>query len=284
MLSSLPFPNNWLKFRPYPTIMDNNIKKVAYTGYIAKGVVYGLTGILAFLAAFNMGGEKAGKLQVIEFLGNQAFGKWLVILLGLGLLCYAFWRFLQSIMDPEGIGTDGKATVKRISFFISGLVYGGLGVIAISNVLGFGSLFQSGGGGGSSFMNGTTGKYLFILIGLGLAGKGIYQFIKAYKGDFLKKFQIQSISAVAKRRYIKRIGYAGIISRGIVTSIIAYFFLTAGFNLGGNPSNEVKGTAEAFSFIQEQAYGKWLLGMVAAGLVCYGIYMFTMAAYRRFDA
>ena len=264
--------------------MDAKIKKIAYTGYTAKGVVYGLTGILAFLAAFNMGGEKAGKLQVIEFLGNQAFGKWLVILLGLGLLCYAFWRFIESISDPEGIGTDTKGMIKRVSFFISGLVYSGLGIIAISNVLGFGSLLNGGSSGGSSIMNGTTGKYIFIIIGLSLAGKGIYQFIKAYKGDFLQKFQIQSISVVAKRRYIKRIGYAGIISRGIVTSIIAYFFLTAGFNLGGNPSNEMKGTAEAFSFIQEQAYGKWLLGLVAVGLVCYGIYMFTMAAYRRFDA
>ncbi len=264
--------------------MDDKIKKIAYTGYTAKGVVYGLTGILAFLAAFNMGGEKAGKLQVIEFLGNQAFGKVLVVLLGLGLFCYAFWRFLQSIQDPEGIGTDGKAMAKRASFFISGLVYTGLGFIAISNVFGLKSLIAGGGSsGGSSLMNGTSGKYIFITIGLGLAIKGIYQFIKAYKGDFLKKFQIQSISVVARRRYIKRIGYAGIISRGIVTSIIAYFFLTAGFNLGGNSSNEVKGTAEAFSFIQEQAYGKWLLGLVAAGLVCYGIYMFTMAAYRRFD-
>ncbi|TLP81464.1 hypothetical protein [Maribacter sp. ACAM166] len=26
-----------------------------------------------------------------------------------------------------------------------------------------------------------------------------------------------------------------------------------------------------------------LLGTVAAGLICYSIYMFTMAAYRKFD-
>lgn len=262
--------------------MKDTIKKVAYAGYTAKGVVYALTGILAFMAAFNMGGQKAGKLKVIEFLGDQVFGQWLVIFLGLGLLCYAAWRFIESFIDPENIGTDGKAMVKRVSFFISGLAYAGLGIIAILNVLGYGSLLKSSGGG-NSMLNGTTGKYLFIIVGLALAGKGIYQFIKAYKGDFLKKFQIQSISAVGKRKYIKRIGYAGLIARGIVTSIIAYFFLTAALNLGGNTSNEMKGTAEAFSFIQEQAYGKWLLGLVAAGLVCYGIYMFTMAAYRKFD-
>ncbi|WP_419211667.1 DUF1206 domain-containing protein [Maribacter sp. X9] len=263
--------------------MNDNLKKTAYAGYIAKGIVYALTGILALLAAFNMGGQKAGKLQVIDYLENQIFGKWLVIVLGLGLICYGIWRFIESIRDPEGIGTDMKAIVKRVSFFISGCIYSGLGIFSVLDVLGQGSFLKGGGGSGNSVLAGTSGKYIFIVIGLALAGKGIYQFIKAYKGDFLKKFQIQSISVMAKRRYIKRIGYAGLISRGIVTSIIAYFFLTAGFNLGGNTSNEMKGTAAAFSFIQEQAYGKWLLGLVAAGLVCYGIYMFTMAAFRRFD-
>ncbi len=264
--------------------MDEKLKKMACAGYIAKGTVYALTGILALLAAFNMGGDKAGKLEIIDFLENQAFGNWLVIILALGLFCYSIWRFIESIGDPEGIGTDAKGIVKRISFFISGFVYGAIGIFAVLDVWGKTSLLKGGGSSGNSLLNGTTGKYFFLVIGFSLAVKGIYQFIKAYKGDFLDKFQIQSIQAVAKRRYIKRVGYAGLIARGIVTSIIAYFFITAGFNLGGNPSNEMKGTAAAFSFIQEQAFGKWLLGLVAAGLVSYGIYMFTMAAYRKFDA
>ncbi|NJW55592.1 DUF1206 domain-containing protein, partial [Salinimicrobium oceani] len=41
-------------------------------------------------------------------------------------------------------------------------------------------------------------------------------------------------------------------------------------------------TQEAFSFIQESAYGPWLMGLVAAGLIAYAVYMFLMARYRRF--
>ncbi|MDO1498990.1 DUF1206 domain-containing protein [Winogradskyella maritima] len=99
--------------------MDDKIKKVAYTGFIAKGAVYGITGILAFLAAFNLGGSKAGKFQVIEFLEKQPFGKVLLALLGIGLICYALWRFIQSIQDPENIGTDNKGLVKRVSFSLA---------------------------------------------------------------------------------------------------------------------------------------------------------------------
>jgi len=162
--------------------MDDKIKKLAYTGYLAKGAVYAITGVLAFLAAFNMGGEKAGKLQVVEFLEKQPFGRVLLAVLGLGLICYAIWRFIQSVRDPEGIGTDGKALVKRVSFFISGLIYLGLGIFAIVDI--FYEPSSGSGGGKSSFLSGDTGKYVFVVVGIALAGKGIYQFIKAYKGDF----------------------------------------------------------------------------------------------------
>ena len=261
--------------------MDDKIKKLAYTGYLAKGAVYAITGVLAFLAAFNMGGEKAGKLQVVEFLEKQPFGRVLLAVLGLGLICYAIWRFIQSVRDPEGIGTDGKALVKRVSFFISGLIYLGLGIFAIVDI--FYEPSSGSGGGKSSFLSGDTGKYVFVVVGIALAGKGIYQFIKAYKGDFLKKFEIQSLPDGFKRRLIENMGYAGLISRGVLTSIIAYFFLKAGFSLGGG-SEDLKGTSEAFSFIQQNSSGPWLLGLVALGLVCYGIYMFTLSKYRKFHA
>lgn len=263
--------------------MDDKIKKTAYMGYAAKGAVYAITGVLAFMTAFGMGGQKAGKLQVIEFLEKQPFGKIILAILGVGLICYAVWRFIQSIQNPENIGDDAKGIVKRISFFISGLIYLGLGIFAIVDIFRNPSSGSSGGGGSSSLMAGDTGKYIFIAVGIALAGKSIYQFIKAYKGDFLKKFQIDSINVGSKRRFIKNMGYAGLVSRGILTGIIAYFFLKAGFSIGGSGSEEVKGTSEAFSFIQQNSSGPWLLGLVAAGLVCYGIYMFTMARYRQFD-
>ena len=54
--------------------MNSKLKKIARTGYVAKGSVYAITGILTFLAAFNMGGQKAGKFQALEFLEKQSFG------------------------------------------------------------------------------------------------------------------------------------------------------------------------------------------------------------------
>ena len=80
--------------------MESKFKKMARVGYVAKGTVYAIVGVLTFKAAFNMGGQKAGKMQVLQFLDHQTFGNVLLVLMGLGLCCYAGWRFIQSLKNP----------------------------------------------------------------------------------------------------------------------------------------------------------------------------------------
>ncbi len=57
------------------------------TGYAAKGIVYAITGILTYMAAFNMGGQQTGSKRVMYFLEKQFFGNVLLTLIALGLLC-----------------------------------------------------------------------------------------------------------------------------------------------------------------------------------------------------
>ena len=264
--------------------VDSKTKNMARTGFIAKGTVYGITGILTFMAAFNMGGQKAGKLQVLEFLDKQSFGNALLVLMGLGLACYAVWRFIQSISDPENIGDDTKAKAKRAGFFISGLLYLGLGVLAILRVFRAGGSGASGGSSGSSAQNSSflaseTGLVLIGIAGAGIAIAGIFQFVKAYKNDYKKKFDLSSLSEQKRRESIEKTAKFGLSARGVILLIIGYFALQAA--ISSDPS-EIKTTTEAFSFIQDSSYGAWLMGLVAAGLVAYAIYMFLMAKYRRF--
>lgn len=258
--------------------MDQKVKKVARTGYVSKGVVYALTGILAFGAASGLGGSSEGKLGVLKFLQEQPFGNILLGVLGLGLLCYAFWRFFQSIKDPENIGTDAKAIGKRIGFFFSGLIYLGLGGYAIYQI--FNKTGGSGGkSNGSSIFPPESLSYIFYAVAIGLALKAIFQMVKAYKGDFLRKFHLDTMSNINTRKTVKWLGYAGLIARGIVVGIVAYFFFKAADTAG---SEELKGTQEAFSFLRQNSEGPWLVGLVAFGLICYGVYMFVMAKYRIF--
>ena len=263
--------------------MDSALKKIARIGYLAKGIVYGLTGILTFLAAFNMGGEKTDQLRVLEFLEEQTFGNILLALLGAGLFCYSFWRFIQALSDPENIGDGKKGKIKRIAYFISGCIYFGLSLLAFYRVFKAGSVSSGSGSGNSieqiSWLSTDIGLMLVGFVGVCFIGTGIYQFTRVFKKDFVKKFQLKSIREEKRRKTILNSAYMGMTSRGIIFLIIGYFAIQAA--LTADPS-EIKTTMEAFSFLEESSYGAWVLGVVAAGLVAYAIFMFMMAKYRRF--
>lgn len=263
--------------------MDSKTKKLARTGFVAKGIVYGIIGILTFKAAFDMGGQKAGQMQVLEFLEKQTFGNILLVLMALGLACYAAWRFIQSIKDPENIGDDSKGKAKRVAFFFSGLLYLGIGVMAALKAFGSGSGGSGSGSGSaqqSSFLASETGLWIIGIAGAGIIIAGIFQFVKAYKNDYKKKFDLSSLSEEKKRESIEKTAEFGLSARGVILLIIGFFAVQAAVN--SDPS-EIKTTQEAFAFIQDSAYGPWLMGLVAAGLVAYAIYMFLMAKYRRFN-
>lgn len=253
---------------------------MARAGYAAKGSVYGLTGILTFLAALDLGGEKTSQLEVMEFLEDQHFGNFLLILMGLGLVSYAGWRFTQSIFDPEETGNDKKAILKRTGFFTSGCIYLGLAVLAFLRIFNNGGSNGASGnaGGQSSWLSSDIGLSILGAIGLIIIGVGIFQFIRVYKSEYKRKFDLERMSD-KKQETIKDSAYLGMSSRGILFLITGYSAVHAAIT--SNPS-EIKTTSDAFSFIQDSSYGSWLLALVAAGLVFYSIYMFMMTGYRKF--
>lgn len=259
--------------------MDNNIKNIARTGLVAKGIIYGITGILTFLAAVNMGGQKAGKLKVLDFLEKQTFGNVLLIILGLGLLCYAAWRIIQAIKDPENIGSQKKGKLKRTAYFISGLIYLGISVYAFLSVLGSSS-GSNGSAKSSSFLATDIGLLVLGIVGVIIIGVGIYQFTRITKDKFEKKFNQKALSEEKRRKILYNSAYLGLASRGVLFLIIGFFAVKAAFS--ANPQ-EIKTTTDAFSFLESSSYGVWLLGIVAIGLVAYSIYTFMLAKYRRFN-
>ncbi|MDN3594086.1 DUF1206 domain-containing protein [Zunongwangia endophytica] len=261
--------------------MDSKLKKIARTGYVAKGAVYTITGVLTLLAALGEGGQKAGKFQALEFLEKQAYGNAILIVMAIGLLCYVVWRGIQLFQDPENIGSDKKGKIKRVAFGVSAVIYLALAVSAVMKVINAGG--SSGGSGSKSpdFMTGQIGVIIFAIIGVSVIGAGINQIKKAYTKSFLQKFDYKSISEEKRRKTIKNTGLMGLIARGVIFFILGYFFIRAAME---SNTSDIKSTTDAFSFIQESSYGQYLLGAVAAGLVCYGIYMFMMAKYRKFKA
>jgi hypothetical protein len=258
------------------------LEKLARVGYLTKGVVYAIIGVLAVMTAVGAGGGTGGSQNAIQMIGQQPFGQALLIITAVGLFGYAAWRIVQSITDPENEGTDKKGIAKRIGYFVSGAAHALLGVTAVQMVTG------SGGGGGSSKQTwvaklmaiDTVGPILVGALGAIIVGVGIYQVAKAYKVEFAKKLKTHEMSQREQDVAIK-VGRAGLTARGIVFAIIGGYLVKAAIT---HDPSKMKTLGEALAEIGSQTYGAVLLGLVAAGLVAYAVHQMVFAKYRRIPA
>ena len=260
---------------------DETIEKLARFGMGAKGVTYIILGVLTAMTAFNEGGQKAGQGDALEFLYSQPFGKVLLAILAIGLIGYVIWRFVQAFRDPEDKGDDKTGIGKRIGCAISGILYGLLAYKAIQLLLSSGSSGGSSGGGSNQQMVGTLleqpfGQFLVGAVALAVLGKGIYQIYRAYSGKFKEKIKSTGLDRRIQDLVMKagRVGYT---ARGVVIGVIAYTLMRAAITAN---ASQAEGTKGAFSFIQSSSYGSILLGIVAIGLACYGVFQIIKARYR----
>jgi hypothetical protein len=258
------------------------VKRFARIGLTAKGIVYCLAGALAFMAAFEIGNssdQNASKSGVFQFILEQPFGRILLALVALGLCCYTFWRIIEAVKDTNNKGTDAKGIAVRLRYLFSGLVYGSLAFLAAKLVLGSG-----GGGNGDSretlareLLHQPFGQWLVGAVALGTMANGIYQLYYGLSGKYKKHVQQARMQHDAEAMLI-RTGKIGYIARGIVWLLIGYLFLQAALHAN---AEQAGGTKSAFSFLESTSYGSYMLGAVALGLICYGIFMFMRAKYEQ---
>ena len=249
-------------------------------GYAAKGFVYGAVGILALLAAFSVGGDTTGTTGALHAIAKQPFGKILLALIAIGLVGYVIWRLIQAINDPKDKGKDAKGIFTRLGFLLSGLAYTGVAANAAMLVIGAGN---SGSGGSSKqdwtamVMQQPLGRWLVGLAGALTIGIGFYRIYSAYKTKFRKKLNMSELNS-QKQDLLVNISRVGIAARGVVFTMIGFFFIQAAKSY--NPE-KVKGLDGALLTLTQQPFGKVLLALMALGLSAYAIYLFIEARYLR---
>jgi hypothetical protein len=109
---------------------------------------------------------------------------------------------------------------------------------------------------------------------LGVAG---YFFFEAVTAHFREKLNLSG-AHVGERRWVVPLGRVGYAALGVVNTIIGIFLIIAA--LRNNPG-QAKGVGGALAEITQRPYGALLLGIVAVGLIAYGVYTFVEARYRQ---
>jgi hypothetical protein len=256
----------------------SGVELAARVGYASRAVVYAVIGVLALMLAAGEGGRATDTRGAVEEVARQPFGSVLLVVLGIGLLAFAVWRFVQAALDVEGKGTSGKGLLGRVVLGISGVIHASLALFAFNLLRGRGG---SGGGGTKSMtaelMSKPFGQVLVALVGVAVIGFAVYQFKQALQGKTLEKLSLTGLAA-RQRTWVERISKAGVLARSVVFLLTGTFFLQAAIQ--ADPG-EAGGLGEALETLASQPFGPWLLGLVALGLVAYAVYQGLEARYRR---
>jgi hypothetical protein len=258
---------------------SNTMERLTRIGFASKGIVYLLVGILALMAAFGSGGETTDKKGVIQRIMAQPFGEFALVVIGIGLLAYAAWRFLCCFQDLENDGSDAKGIAKRAFYFVSGFVYASAALYAFKLLSGSGP--AAGGDSTQSWtariLDAPGGQLLVAAAGIAVIIGGLAQIREGWQERFQKHLRLGQIPGDRKHWAIK-VGKWGYVARGIVFSIIGVFVMQAAMR---HDASRVRGSEGALDTLAAQPFGQWLLAFVAAGLACYGIYSLIESKYRR---
>ena len=256
----------------------SSITRIAQAGLISKGIVYVLLGIIAFMAAFEIGGQSTGSADrngVFGMIKDLPAGTTLLGLVAAGLVCYALWRGIQAF-GPAHRGGETKIG-KRVLYFFSGLAYLSVALTAIRLLL---YNRQDNGGGNqelaSTLLQQSAGQWLLGAAALIMAAVGVYQIYYGLSEKYRKHVQGLSLSTPASSLLL-RSGKIGYVARGIVWLVIAWLLLNAALHANAAKAGD---TAQAFRFVESSTAGSLLLGALGVGLAAYGVFNFIRARYE----
>lgn len=257
------------------------VERLVRFGYIIRGLLYIVVGVLAIEVALGQGGTTTGKGGAIAAIAAQPFGKLLLALTAVGLVGYSLWGFIRAILDPMHKGTDPKGIAQRIGYAVSGLTYGALLIPTVQFLIG------SGGGGTSDSQGeqGLTAKLLTAPFGLWIVGivgiigmiGGLGQFWLALTAGFKKDLKSGEMSDKEMKLAVA-VGRFGMAARGVVFVMAGFFILQVA--LRSDPK-QAKGLDGSLQTLAQQPYGPWLLGIVALGLISFGVYSALSARWIR---
>ena len=253
------------------------VERLARFGLVAQGLSFMLVGALAIQLAVGEGGKATDREGALRAIAQDGFGRFAVIVLAIGFGAYALWRLAQAVLghDVEEPGARAKWT-KRVTALGKAAIYGALCGAAVSILIG-----EHRGGtkekqATEGILGWPYGRWIVGAIAVAIGAAAVWNFYRAVSGQYKEKLKQQKMSS-AELRWTTRIAFAGLMSRAVVFGLVSWFFLRAAIEFD---PKEARGLDGALQELTTAPYGKWLLGIVAAGLFAYGVFCLIQARYR----
>ena len=255
------------------------ISAIARIGFVGKGIVYFMVGLLAMQAAIGMKAQATGTQQALQEFIFPPFGSIFLIACAVGLLAHAIWKIVQSIFDPVDRRENARVVVLRIVDFLTALLYISLSYAAWQILRGLNtqSSSQQTEVWVANVLKLPYGKWIVMLFAAIITIAGFYQFYAAYTAHFDAQFDKSRMNS-QKQHLLRQLGRIGFSAWGIVYLMLGFLFYQAAIYYN---ANQAGGLADSLNALRAQPYGIWILGITSGGLLIYSLYLLTLSYYHK---
>lgn len=267
--------------------------KFGRVGWLAKGIVYVVAGVLALMLAWkastwsdassSSADQEASPTGALKTVADASGGSVLMWLLAIGMLMYAAWRLVSAAMPG---GTDAKAWFKRIGFVVSAIIYTTLAITAISLTSKSGTAEGEADGNAkvtsmtADVMKHSGGRWLIGLVGLIVIAVGLYRIKKGVEHDVNDELDLSGMPA-ERVRWTERLGRVGEMGRGVGIGLLGFFLLRAAITYD---ATEATGLDGALRRLAESGWGVMVIVVVGIGFAAYGLFCASSFTHRRLEA
>ena len=248
---------------------------LARAGLAARGVIYILIGWLAIEVALGHGSQQPDQQGALQLLASKSYGLITLWLIGIGFVGYALWRLSEA---ASGVTGEGNGAGPRIKSLVRGIVYAFLAYLTFQVISGSGSnQTRKQQDLTAKVMHHAGGQWLVGLVGLIIVIVGLTLVAEGIRHKFMKFLRTGGMSR-RTRMIVERLGMIGTTARGVVFAIVGALIIDAAVTFSPKKSG---GLDKALLTLRHQAFGEFLLLIVAVGLLIFGVYGLCEARWRR---
>lgn len=237
----------------------------ARLGYGMYGVVYLLLGWLALQVALGERGSDVSKNGAFHQLAEQPLGKgllWAAVAAFAALIAYELCQLVVGHRDKHGAARAAAAfgTLLRIGVFV---------LLAFSAAkVALGEPSKSTDSYTAKLMEMPAGPVLVAAVGVAVLGYAVWSVVKGLTDRWRRELDVEGRTGDVGRALtvLARLGYT---SRGVAFGVVGCLFIWAALTHNARKSG---GLDQAVTELRQAPYGPVLLGIVAAGLACYGLF------------
>jgi hypothetical protein len=251
----------------------------ARAGFAVSGVLHFLIAFIILRIAFGSGGnaDQSGALAAIA---KQPGGTLMLWAAAIGMAALALWHVAEAIVGKHpGERSQGqqdnedRPAWKRAKDLGVAILYFAIAFSAARFAMGTGqSSGQQNTGLSAQLLQSGWGKFLLVLVGLGVAAVGGYHVYKGASKKFMKDLRVFGGTGITA------VGVTGYIAKGLVFVGAGLLVIIA--SLRADPS-KAAGFDAAVKALGEAPYGKFLLILAALGIAAFGAYSFVRSKHGR---